>query len=65
MMRVEYDSSSIATTQIEEGSTGEDSFIGGIDDSVASNHSMSMATATRSSALVKAMRSQASPIVPS
>lgn len=63
-MGVEDDSSSIATSLIEESSTGEDSFISDID-SINSDHSTPKATATRSSASVIAMTSQASPIVPS
>lgn len=65
VMIVEDDSSSIATSLMEESSTGEDSFISDIDDLVTSDHSTPKATATRSSASVIAMRSQASPIVPS
>lgn len=59
------DSSSQATTLIEESSTGEDSFVSDIDDYVTSNNSTLKTTPARSSALVMSKSSQASPIMPS
>ena len=56
----EDDSSSELSCQIEEASTGEESFMSDIDDNITSMHSTPKSTATRSPASVIAMRSQAS-----
>ncbi|KAJ8375251.1 hypothetical protein SKAU_G00058310 [Synaphobranchus kaupii] len=57
----EDDSSSLLSSQIEEASTGEESFMSDNDDNFTGIHSTPKSTATRSPASVIAVRSQASP----
>lgn len=57
----EDDSSSLLSSQIEEASTGEESFMSDFDDNITSIHSTPKSTAARSPASVTDMRSQASP----